>query len=271
MRTFAPLRDNAAGARALDHSPGFLTNIARLRLWRHSAVSSIRLTPYFVVSMWRTILQPWFAAPRSDASRAPGKFLAMLAAVGRNDATRPLLTAQRLSDQVAPHQRPSPKVRWWWRPVALALALPQVARASSRRRPSIRMMRLNTEQPQALELLAKYRHGATEELFVFVHHFKRDTIAGLAMEGLITRKRGREGQRRNDRDCSHRDHGSRARRSRRELRDPSRTAASCQQIDKNERVRTGENSDEQGSAQPENAAVLSKCWPLEKTASAKRC
>jgi hypothetical protein len=49
---------------------------------------------------------------------------------------------------------------------------------------------LNTEQRQALELLASYRHGATEELFVSVHRFNRNTIAGLAREGLITAKRG---------------------------------------------------------------------------------
>jgi hypothetical protein len=53
------------------------------------------------------------------------------------------------------------------------------------------MTRLNTRQRQALELLASYRHGANEELFVFVHRFNHETIAGLVREGLITRKRGR--------------------------------------------------------------------------------
>jgi hypothetical protein len=47
---------------------------------------------------------------------------------------------------------------------------------------------LNTEQRQALELLARYRRGAAE-LFVYVHHFKRDMIAGLVRTGLATVQR----------------------------------------------------------------------------------
>jgi hypothetical protein len=51
------------------------------------------------------------------------------------------------------------------------------------------MTRLDTEQRQVLELLASYRHGAAEELFVFVHHFNRDTIAGLVRAGFATAQR----------------------------------------------------------------------------------
>ena len=49
---------------------------------------------------------------------------------------------------------------------------------------------LSAEQRDALEFLAGYPHGATEWLFVFVHHFKRDTIAKLIHEGLVAAKRG---------------------------------------------------------------------------------
>jgi hypothetical protein len=50
-------------------------------------------------------------------------------------------------------------------------------------------MSLSAEQRDVLELLAGYPHGATEELFVFVHHFNRDTIAGLVHDGLVAAKR----------------------------------------------------------------------------------
>jgi hypothetical protein len=93
---------------------------------------------------------------------------------------------------VAPDQRLRPKVHWLVAPHGASLALFAVAGTSlAPAFPQSRMMRLNTEQRQALELLANYRHGAAEELFVFVHRFNRDAIAALVLEGFITRKRGR--------------------------------------------------------------------------------
>jgi hypothetical protein len=53
------------------------------------------------------------------------------------------------------------------------------------------MMLLYPEQRQVLELLAKYQHGATEELFVLVHNIDRGTIADLVLEGLISRRPGK--------------------------------------------------------------------------------
>jgi hypothetical protein len=83
---------------------------------------------------------------------------------------------------------PVPKSIGWGCPVALTLALLKAPGTSLAAAHSSNMG-LNTEQRQALELLANYRHGASEELFVFVHQFKRDTIAGLVRSGLITAKR----------------------------------------------------------------------------------
>jgi hypothetical protein len=57
--------------------------------------------------------------------------------------------------------------------------------------PESNMILLYPEQHQALELLAKYPHGADEELFVLVHQINRGTIAGLVLEGLISRNRVR--------------------------------------------------------------------------------
>jgi hypothetical protein len=50
-------------------------------------------------------------------------------------------------------------------------------------------MKLTDQQRAALRTLADYRQGAIEEVFVFVHNFDRDIVAGLVRTGFATIQR----------------------------------------------------------------------------------
>jgi hypothetical protein len=49
-------------------------------------------------------------------------------------------------------------------------------------------VRLTPERRRALELLAKSRHGANEELLVHAHDFSRQLLAGLGRAGFAAAK-----------------------------------------------------------------------------------
>ena len=50
-------------------------------------------------------------------------------------------------------------------------------------------MKLTDQQRDALRMLAGYRQGAIEEVFIFTNNFDRDIIAGLVRTGLATAER----------------------------------------------------------------------------------